>query len=85
MASAAVSLCWWSYRSSLSSRSRASGLTRCWFSDWMNCSQRFRVCLKSWGGEGGLVSEDQRSRSSFQVYVFNVFIHLWRFAGFTPS
>lgn len=53
MASVAVSLCWWSYRSSLSSRSRASGLTRCWFSDWTNCSQRFRVCLEGATESGG--------------------------------
>ncbi|TNN49465.1 hypothetical protein EYF80_040306 [Liparis tanakae] len=40
-------------RSSLSSRSRASGLTRCWFSDWMNCSQRFLVCLDAKTRSGG--------------------------------
>lgn len=47
MASVAVSLCWWSYRSSLSSRSRASGLTKCWFSVCTNCSQRFLLCLQA--------------------------------------
>lgn len=46
MASLAVNLCWWSYRRSLSRRSRASGLTRCLFSLWIKFSQRFRECLR---------------------------------------
>lgn len=49
MASLAVSLCWWSYRRSLSRRSRASGLTRCLFSLWIKFSQRFRECLRRKG------------------------------------
>lgn len=41
MASLAVSRGWWSYRSSLSRKSKASGLTRnCWFSLWTKRSHQ---------------------------------------------
>lgn len=46
MASLAVSRDWWSYRNSLSKKSRASGLTRCWFSLWTKRSHRLRECLQ---------------------------------------
>ena len=46
MASRAVSRAWWSYLNSLSRKSRASGLTRCWFSLWTNRSHRLRECLE---------------------------------------
>jgi len=46
MASRAVRRSWWLYRRSLSRKSMASGLTRCWFSLWMNRSQRLRECLQ---------------------------------------
>ena len=45
MASLAVRRSAWSYRNSLSRKSRASGLTRCWFSLCTNRSQRLRECL----------------------------------------
>lgn len=50
MASLAVSRDWWSYRSSLSRKSKASGLTRCWFSLWTKRSHRLRECLQSQKG-----------------------------------
>ena len=45
MASRAVSLSWWSYRKSLSKKSKASGETRCWFSLCTKRSHRLRECL----------------------------------------
>ena len=45
IASRAVNRSWWLYRRSLSRKSIASGLTRCWFSLWINRSQRLRECL----------------------------------------
>jgi hypothetical protein len=55
MASLAVSRDWWSYRSSLSRKSKASGLTRCWFSLWTKRSHRLRECLQGqkWGMRNG--------------------------------
>ena len=46
IASRAVSLSWWSYRNSLSRKSRASGLTRWLFSLCMKRSHLFRECLQ---------------------------------------
>lgn len=45
IASCAVSRSWWSYRSSLSMKSIASALTRCWFSLFTNLVQGLRECL----------------------------------------
>ena len=44
MASMGERRSWWSYLSSLSSRSTASGETRCWLSLFKNLDHGLRVC-----------------------------------------
>lgn len=46
MASRAVSLSWWSYRKSLSKKSKASGEIKCWFSLCTKRSHLLRECLE---------------------------------------
>lgn len=64
MASLAVSRDWWSYRSSLSKKSRASGLTRCWFSLWTKRSHRLRECLQENRPKSGQAG-DRDAKSHF--------------------
>lgn len=56
MASLSVSLCCWSYRRSLSRRSRASGLIKHLFSLWVKFFQRFHECCPQycWSVDLGL-------------------------------